>query len=145
MNVTGSIIFDLATIEKNEWLAWSLKLETIFKEGILADEMGMGTTVEPIAYVLAQRKLKKTTSGSSVLSSSPDTSEKLPTVKETLVLCPVIGSMQWFLEIEHFTTKGSNKNLVYQGTNREKCMYKLEEYDFVITTYPTIEEDYMPK
>ncbi|XP_049414327.1 ATP-dependent helicase rhp16-like [Solanum stenotomum] len=140
----SDLILPLLRYQK-EWLAWSLKQETIFKGGILADEMGMGKTVEAIALVLAQRELKKATSGSSILPSSPGTSQELPTVKGTLVVCPVIGATQWFHEIERCTTKGSNKTVVYHGPNREKCMYKLEEYDFVITTYSVIQADYWPK
>ncbi|XP_019070273.1 uncharacterized protein [Solanum lycopersicum] len=43
------------------------------------------------------------------LSSSPE--KLLPTVKETLVVCPVIAAMQWFREIERCTTRGSNNIL----------------------------------
>uniref|UniRef100_A0A0V0IVT3 Putative ATP-dependent helicase rhp16-like n=1 Tax=Solanum chacoense TaxID=4108 RepID=A0A0V0IVT3_SOLCH len=107
--------------------------------------MGMGKTVQAIALVLAQCELKKATSGSSILSSSLGTSQELPTVKGTLVVCPLIGALQWIREIERCTIKGSNKTLLYHGADREKCMYKLEEYDFVITTYSTIQADYIPK
>ncbi|WMV38993.1 hypothetical protein MTR67_032378 [Solanum verrucosum] len=69
----SDLILPLLRYQK-EWLAWSLKQETIFKEGIHADEMGMGKTVKAIALVLAQRELKKATSGSSILPSSPGTS-----------------------------------------------------------------------
>ncbi|KAG5596811.1 hypothetical protein H5410_038043 [Solanum commersonii] len=80
----SDLILPLLRYQK-EWLAWSLKQETIFKRGILADEMGMGKTIEAITLVLDQHELKKATSGSSILSSSLGTSQELPTVKGTLV------------------------------------------------------------
>jgi len=40
---------------QKEWLAWGLKQESsVSKGGILADEMGMGKTVQAIALVLAK-------------------------------------------------------------------------------------------
>ncbi|KAJ8557250.1 hypothetical protein K7X08_002875 [Anisodus acutangulus] len=137
---SSDFILPLLRYQK-EWLAWSLKKEeSANKGGILADEMGMGKTVEAIALVLAKRELQK---DSTILSSSPTTSQKLlPVVKGTLVVCPVVGAMQWFREIERCITKGSNKTLVYHGANREKFMHKLAEYDFVITTYSTLQADY---
>ncbi|XP_049414588.1 ATP-dependent helicase rhp16-like [Solanum stenotomum] len=134
----SNFIVPLLSYQK-EWLAWSLNQENSqIRGGILADETGMGKTIQAIALVLAQRELQKDS-----LSSSPE--QLLPVVKGTLVICPVIAAMQWFREIERCTTRGSNKTFVYHGAKMEKCMYKLEEYDFVITMYPTIEADYMPK
>ncbi|TMW85995.1 hypothetical protein EJD97_022138 [Solanum chilense] len=141
----SDLILPLLRYQK-EWLAWSIKQEeSTCKGGILADEMGMGKTLQAIALVLAQRDLKKATNGSSILLSSPGTSQVLPTVKGTLVVCPVNGASQWFREIERCTTKESNKTLLYHGTNRGKFTSNLEEYDFVITTYSTILADYRPK
>uniref|UniRef100_A0A3Q7HEA8 Uncharacterized protein n=1 Tax=Solanum lycopersicum TaxID=4081 RepID=A0A3Q7HEA8_SOLLC len=141
----SDLILPLLRYQK-EWLAWSIKQEeSACKGGILADEMGMGKTLQAIALVLAQRDLKKATNGSSILLSSPGTSQELPTVKGTLVVCPVIGASQWLREIERCTTKESNKTLLYHGTNRGKFTSNLEEYDFVITTYSTILADYRPK
>ncbi|CAN4109970.1 unnamed protein product [Withania somnifera] len=117
------LILPLLRYQK-EWLAWSLKQEeSVYRGGILEDS----------------------TSDSSISSSSPSTSQKLPVVKGTLVVCPMVGTMQWVRQIERCTTKGSNKTLVYNGTNREKLMLELAEYDFVITTYSTIKSDYRPK
>ena len=139
----SDLILPLLRYQK-EWLAWSIKQEeSTFKGGILADEMGMGKTLQAIALVLAQRDLKKATNGSSILLSSPGTSQELPTVKGTLFVCPLTGASQWLREIERCTTKESNKTLLYHGTNRGKFTSNLEEYDFVITTYSTILADYM--
>ncbi|KAH0669751.1 hypothetical protein KY289_024244 [Solanum tuberosum] len=78
------------------------------KGGVLADDMGMGKTVQAIALVLA----------------------KLVTV------------IQWINEIDRFTTKASNTILVYYGASREKNIGRFAEYDFVITTYSTVETEY---
>ena len=63
-------------------------------------------------------------------------------MKGTLVICPVVAVIQWVSEIDRFTAKGSNKVLVYHGANREKNIDKFAEYEFVITTYSTVEAEY---
>lgn len=50
--------------------------------------------------------------------------------------------IQWVNEIDRFTTKGSNKVLVYHGANRGKSLHQFSEYDFVITTYSIVEAEY---
>ncbi|KAK4372724.1 hypothetical protein RND71_008108 [Anisodus tanguticus] len=138
----SDLIMPLLRYQK-EWLAWALKQEeSIARGGILADEMGMGKTVQAIALVLAKREIGQAISDSSFLSPAPCTSQELPAVKGTLVICPVVAVIQWVSEIDRFTTKGSNKILVYHGANREKNIDKFAEYDFVITTYSTVEAEY---
>lgn len=138
----SDLIVPLLRYQK-EWLAWALKQEeSTARGGILADEMGMGKTVQAIALVLAKRELVQAISDSSLLSPAPSTSQELPAVKGTLVICPVVAVIQWVSEIDRFTTKGSNKILVYHGANREKNIDKFSEYDFVITTYSTVEAEY---
>ncbi|XP_015074495.1 ATP-dependent helicase rhp16-like [Solanum pennellii] len=135
----SDLIIPLLRYQK-EWLAWALKQEeSIVRGGILADDMGMGKTVQAIALVLAKRGIGQAISDSGLLSPAPCI---LPAVKGTLVICPVVAVIQWVNEIERFTTKGSNTIFVYHGANREKNIGRFAEYDFVITTYSTVETEY---
>ena len=88
--------------------------------GILADEMGMGKTLQTIALILSKREL----------------------VRPTLVVCPVAAVMQWYSEIEKFT---SNSNVlsvhVYHGSQKVSAE-ALAEFDVVLTTYQTLENEY---
>ncbi|KAK4724283.1 hypothetical protein R3W88_027062 [Solanum pinnatisectum] len=106
----SDLIMPLLRYQK-EWLAWALKQEiSIAKGGILADDMGMGKTIQAIALVLAKREIGQAISDSSLLSP---TLYILPVVKGALVICPVVALIQWFNEIDRFSTKGSNTILVY--------------------------------
>ncbi|KAL2483664.1 Helicase protein with RING/U-box domain [Forsythia ovata] len=138
----SDLIMPLLRYQK-EWLAWSLKQEeSAIRGGILADEMGMGKTVQAISLVLAKREIIRATFGHELPSSSTTSSMKFPVIKGTLVICPVVAVMQWVSEIDRFTSKGSTKVLVYHGANRERNIYQFSEYDFVITTYSIVEADY---
>ncbi|KAH0674563.1 hypothetical protein KY284_025650 [Solanum tuberosum] len=135
----SDLIIPLLRYQK-EWLAWALKQEeSIARGGILADDMGMGKTVQAIALVLAKREIGKAISDSCLLSPAPYI---FPAVKGTLVICRVVSVIEWVNEIDRFTTKGSNTILVYHGANREKNIGRFAEYDIVIITYSTVETEY---
>ncbi|XP_057455843.1 DNA repair protein RAD16 isoform X2 [Lotus japonicus] len=128
---------------QREWLAWALKQESsATRGGILADEMGMGKTIQAIALVLAKREFYPIGCEPDEPSASPGSSRVLPLIKATLVICPVVAVTQWVNEINRFTLKGSTKVLVYHGAKRGKSGEHFGEYDFVITTYSIVESEY---
>lgn len=136
----SDLIMPLLRYQK-EWLAWALKQEkSASRGGILADEMGMGKTIQAIALVLAKREISQKICEEFL--QSPGSSKDLPNIKGTLVICPVVAVLQWVNEIGRFTTKGSTKVLVYHGANRGKSVGQFSEYDFVITTYSIVEAEY---
>ncbi|KAK6157280.1 hypothetical protein DH2020_011528 [Rehmannia glutinosa] len=139
---SDDLIIPLLRYQK-EWLAWALKQEeSSVRGGILADEMGMGKTLQAIALVLLKRNISREICGHQLPTSSATFSKELPAIKGTLVICPLVAVMQWVSEIDRFTSKGSTKVLVYHGANRAKNLYQFAEYDFVITTYSIVEAEY---
>ena len=85
--------------------------------GLLADEMGMGKTIQTVALLLERR------------GYGP-----------TLVVCPLSSMLQWKEEIANYTEPGSLRVLVFHGS--EKVLPSSEDIlraDVVLTTYHTIE------
>lgn len=99
-----------------EGLDWLLKQEQQerFSGGILADEMGMGKTIQTIALLLAE-----------------------PRGKPNLVIAPTVALMQWKQEIETHTNNGLSVCLFY-GQNRSVTANELKNYDVVLTTCMTL-------
>ncbi|CAM0906028.1 unnamed protein product [Alopecurus aequalis] len=135
------VLLQLLRFQK-EWLAWALAQEaSVSRGGILADEMGMGKTIQGIALVLTARGLRSPASASRS-RPSPSTGLPMRRVGCTLVICPVVAVIQWVQEIERHTAKGSVRVLQFTGPKRSVRKHDFNNYDFVVTTYSTIEADY---
>ncbi|KAF4707036.1 hypothetical protein FOZ63_009724, partial [Perkinsus olseni] len=86
---------------QREGLAWMCNQE-LTKEcrgGVLADEMGMGKTIQAVALIMKRREETK---------------------GPTLVVCPVAAVMQWYSEIHRYLKPDSLKVHVYHGNKRLK-------------------------
>ncbi|KAG7808557.1 hypothetical protein KL921_003639 [Ogataea angusta] len=102
-----------------EGLAWMIKQEEgEYHGGILADEMGMGKTIQMISLMMHDRS-------------------KRP----TLVVAPTVALIQWKTEIENHAG-GALKVGLFHGQSRAKSLDELEEYDVVMTTYAVLESCY---
>ncbi|KAI9004679.1 SNF2 family N-terminal domain-containing protein [Gaertneriomyces semiglobifer] len=104
---------------QREGLHWLLaQEESRFAGGILADEMGMGKTIQLISLLVSRR------------------------MKPNLILTPTVAIMQWYAELSERTTKGLLKVLLFHGTNRPVSREELESYDVVLSTYAIVEQGF---
>ncbi|KAH9950151.1 SNF2 family N-terminal domain-containing protein [Amylocystis lapponica] len=100
---------------QRESLSWMRDQEKgIWRGGILADEMGMGKTIQMISLLVSDAG-----------------------IKPNLVVAPTVAIMQWRNEIETHTT--GFKVLVWHGSARESDIKELKKYDVVLTTYAVLE------
>ncbi|KAF8883413.1 SNF2 family N-terminal domain-containing protein [Infundibulicybe gibba] len=102
---------------QRESLFWMREQEKgLWKGGMLADEMGMGKTIQIISLLV--------TDGT----------------KPNLVVAPTVAIMQWKNEINAHTD--GLKVLVWHGSSRETDLKELKKYDVVLTTYAVLESSF---
>lgn len=104
---------------QREGLNWLMAQEkSKYRGGILADEMGMGKTIQTIALLLSE-----------------------PRGKPNLVVVPTVAIMQWRSEIES-NTAGKLTTMIYHGASRTEDPKKLKDIDVIITSYNVLESVY---
>jgi len=105
---------------QKEGLNWLLKQEeTKFRGGILADEMGMGKTIQVISLLVSKK------------GKDP-----------ALVICPTVALIQWKNEIMAHTQDGALKVEIFYGQDRESNPENLKKVDVVLTTYSVVENGF---
>jgi len=104
-----------------EGLAWLLFLESIGLGGCLADDMGVGKTIQMLALLELHRERRAA-------------GEQLP---PDLVIVPKSLLFNWEAEARRFTPR--LKILNYTGINRLRA--EISEHDVAITTYGTLRRD----
>ncbi|KNH06181.1 DNA repair protein [Perkinsela sp. CCAP 1560/4] len=87
--------------------------------GILADEMGMGKTIQMISLILEKK------------GQGP-----------TLVVAPLSSMLQWREEIERFVTPNALTVRVFHGSGTQIGINELASCDVVLTTYQTVERQW---
>ncbi|KAH9853400.1 SNF2 family N-terminal domain-containing protein [Lenzites betulinus] len=99
-----------------ESLYWMKQQEKgIWCGGMLADEMGMGKTIQMISLMVSDNG-----------------------AKPNLVIAPTVAIMQWRNEIE-LHTDNLLKTLVWHGASRESSISELKKFDVVLTSYAVME------
>lgn len=138
--------------------------------GILADEMGMGKTIEMLALLVTNRPnvqheekaaglFSSTSSFVANLSSSADDVEQDDAMdqtsspsspvspssfpKTTLIVCPLSVLQQWHEEIGNHTG-GALSVYVYHGASRTRDPNFLSSHDVVLTTFATLAAEVPP-
>ncbi|KAH8115819.1 SNF2 family N-terminal domain-containing protein [Phellopilus nigrolimitatus] len=97
-----------------ESLYWMRKQEEgEWHGGMLADEMGMGKTIQMLALLVSDRK------------------------RPNLIVAPTVAIMQWKNEIEAYTD--GFKIAIWHGASREVNMKELQKFDVVLTAYSVLE------
>ncbi|KAE8542295.1 hypothetical protein D1P53_001069 [Cryptococcus gattii VGV] len=116
MEAHPSLKLTLLPFQK-ESLYWMKKQEEgPWKGGMLADEMGMGKTIQTIALLLSE-----------------------PRRKPSLVVAPVVALMQWKNEIE--THAEGFTVCLWHGQGRMKAA-ELKKFDVVLVSYGTLEASF---
>ena len=116
--------------------------------GVLAEEMGLGKTIEILALILLNRRFLKS---KEMYYMDGKTNRLVRRVKTTLIICPNSLLLQWIGEILEHTVPGSLKLFRYLGAKQVKERFqtqdndgtinRLADFDIIITTYKVINKE----
>jgi len=107
--------------------------KAVVRGGILADEMGMGKTLEMLSLVVSNPL--------NLEDISQRSGSYIPS-KTTLIICPLSVLHQWYSEIKRHTQKDSISVYIYHGANRRGDLNYLTQFDIVLTTYATLATEF---
>ncbi|CAI1615547.1 hypothetical protein SEUBUCD646_0L03000 [Saccharomyces eubayanus] len=112
----------------------------IHAKGVLAEEMGLGKTIEIFSLILLNRRTLKDPEATFV----DDENRTIIKTKTTLIICPNAILKQWLEEMELHTNGLKWYN--YKGYNEvmrhcksvDDAVQKLSQYDVIVTSYNVI-------
>ncbi|KAF1326725.1 Atp-dependent helicase, partial [Globisporangium splendens] len=131
---------------QREALAWMTAQEkSAYRGGILADEMGMGKTIQAISVILENVRENANANASAAAGGGKKQKQKGTSGElvrgGTLVVCPLVAVMQWKTEIERFVERDHLSIYIHHGAKRTELPSKIASYDIVLTTYSIIESE----
>ena len=127
---------------QQEGLAWMVSNEAgVVKGGILADEMGMGKTIQTIAMLLHQKGVR-TQEVLARANKGKANSRQESRGAPTLVVVPTSALVQWEDEIRDCVVPGSLDVVVYYSDRKNIDAAALNDADVVLTTYPVVEGEW---
>ncbi|WP_244910475.1 SNF2-related protein [Caldibacillus thermoamylovorans] len=100
---------------------WLCHLEEQGKGGLLADDRGLGKTIQVIAFLLRQQKRNK--------------------LKPTLIVLPIALIENWQEEIRKFAPSLNRSIYVHKGSGRYKSAEQISQFDIILTSYDTLKID----
>ncbi|KAI5924324.1 SNF2 family N-terminal domain-containing protein [Camillea tinctor] len=136
-----SDLYHIVTKDVTPFQQW----ENGFKGGILAEEMGLGKTIEIISLILMHKR-----SSYPPTIVNPDTNQKIRPTGATLIVTPPSLWWQWLSEFKkhapelHVTTYEGVKEISHSEAPEEEAsrtLLELANCDVVITTYSVLQAD----
>ncbi|BHF77985.1 btaf1 RNA polymerase II, B-TFIID transcription factor-associated, 170kDa [Sparganum proliferum] len=114
---------------QKEGVNWLLFLQKYGLNGILADDLGLGKTLQTICVLVSHHRSRRKRGGGGGIS---------------LVLCPATLCSHWLHEITKFAEPRCGlRPIIYQGTldQRQQLQSSLSDFNIVITTYDLVRND----